>query len=152
MIDMTRSFSDIPMRILIAFDGSVGAYTAIERACKLTSKTSLLIRLVYVVDRNKMRIDVTSDSVVKIDQFKLLRHAKLVLIHRGITSEIVVKDSQGQCVGKVINQEATDWMADLVILGRTGAPRDIASTLGRNAESIIGESQFDSLIVTPIVS
>lgn len=149
---MTRSCSNLPMRILIAFDGSTGAYTAIDKACTLTSNTSPLIRLVYVVDRNKMRIDVSSDSFSETDRFKFIKHAKLVLIHRGISSEIVVKDSQGQCVGKVVNQEAIDWMADLVIFGRTGAPREVATALGRNAESIMGESRIDSLIVTPIMN
>jgi nucleotide-binding universal stress UspA family protein len=141
-------------RILVPIDGSATSERALQEAIKLAAGKAQL-RLVYVIEEaypldaeGYTFIDYTAlqEAVRKTGERTLVQAAEKVR-RSGITAETALLDVPGERVAAVIDGEALNWAADLVVIGTHGRSGLSRLLLGSVAESVVRGASVPVLLV-----
>jgi nucleotide-binding universal stress UspA family protein len=141
-------------RILVSIDGSATAEQALQEAIKLADGKAQL-RLVYVVEETYPLdaegyafIDYAAlqEAVRKTGERTLAQAAKNVQ-RSGNTAETALLDAPGQRTASVIDGEAVNWKADLIVIGTHGRSGLSRLLLGSVAEEVVRGASVPVLLV-----
>lgn len=142
--------------IMLAIDGSDASNAVVTEAIKLAKDKKVRLRLVYVVDEHVVYVGGPSfDYTLLVTALKEEGHniledaAKIIENKSSIKVEkslIELKQFQGR-VAEIIVEEATNWPADLLVVGSHGRRGLNRLFLGSVAENIIRIATVPVLVV-----
>ena len=141
-------------RILVPIDGSVTAERALQEAIKLAAGEAQL-RLVYVIEQvypldteGYAFIDYVAlqEAVRKTGERTLAQAAEQVR-RSGMTAETTLLDVPGERVASMIDDEALNWRADLIVIGTHGRSGLSRLLLGSVAEGVVRGASVPVLLV-----
>lgn len=142
--------------ILLAIDGSDASDAALQETLKFTKHHKATIRLVYVVDESLIYYGGPGfDYLTIIAAYKEEGHTILTKAAKIITSQsshkveqelIELKPLQGR-IAEAIVSAATDWPADLIVMGTHGRRGFSRLFLGSVAENVLRISRLPVLLV-----
>jgi nucleotide-binding universal stress UspA family protein len=141
-------------RILVPIDGSVTAERALQEAIKLAAGKAQL-RLVYVIEQvypldteGYAFIDyVALQEAVRQTGERTLAQAAEKVRRSGMTAETALLDVPGERVASVIDGEALNWRADLIVIGTHGRSGLSRLLLGSVAEGVVRGASVPVLLV-----
>jgi nucleotide-binding universal stress UspA family protein len=141
-------------RILVAIDGSATAERALQEAVKLAAGKALL-RLVYVLEavypldaEGYAYIDYEAlQEAVRSTGERTLAQAVETVKRSGITAETALLEVPGARTAGVIDDEALNWKADLIVIGTHGRSGLSRLLLGSVAEGVVHGASVPVLMV-----
>lgn len=141
-------------RILVAIDGSATAERALQEAIRLAAGKARL-RLVYVIEavypldaEGYAYIDYEAlQEAVHSTGERTLAQAVETVRRSGITAETALLDASGERVASVIDGEALNWKADLIVIGTLGRSGLSRLLLGSVAEGVVRGASVPVLLV-----
>ena len=136
-------------KVLIAVDGSEHSISAAEHGVNLSSQLGASIAVVFVIDTSKVNNEGKSGRLPQVQIAKLKAEADKII--DGIAKQINAKKferflPEGKA-SKGIVSIASDWGADLIIMGTRGKTGIKRLILGSTAENTIRLSNTPVLIV-----
>lgn len=143
-------------QILVAVDGSPHSEWALGHAIGLAANLAATLRIVHVVDTAwlelamEMAIDTMQMSRTRHEAGeKLLQDARASAQGAGLEAEIRLAETgtPTEHVAAILAQMATDWPADLVVLGTHGRRGVERMLLGSVAEGMARRSPVPVLLV-----
>jgi nucleotide-binding universal stress UspA family protein len=141
-------------RILVPIDGSATSERALQEAIKLAAGKAQL-RLVYVVEEAYpldaegyayIDYEALQEAVRKTGE-RTLAQAAVKVRRSGITVETTLLDVPGKRVASVIDNEALNWKADLIVIGTHGRSGLSRLLLGSVAEDVVRGASIPVLLV-----
>jgi nucleotide-binding universal stress UspA family protein len=141
-------------KILVPVDGSVTSNQGLNEAIKIAKSQGSQLRLVHVVNEfiigdvygtgfyASSIIDVLRDSGRTI-----LDDAKDLARQHGVTCDAVFLESLGGTAAKFILEQASQWPADLIVMGTHGRRGIVRMTLGSDAEHVLRAAMVPVLLV-----
>jgi nucleotide-binding universal stress UspA family protein len=141
-------------RILVPVDGSATAERALQEAIRLAAGNGQL-RLIYVIEEaypldaeGFAYIDYASlkDAVRSTGERTLAKAAEKVR-GSGMAVETALLDMSGNRVAGVIDDDAQNWRADLIVIGTHGRSGLNRLLLGSVAEEVVRGSPVPVLLV-----
>ncbi|MGA7749085.1 MAG: universal stress protein [Gallionella sp.] len=146
-------------RILVPIDGSATAVRALQEAIKLAAGKAQL-RLVYVVEESH---SLDAEAYAFIDYSALLEAVRQTgertlaqaaeeVRRSGMTAETVLLDASGERISRVIDGEAINWKADLIVIGTHGRSGLNRLLLGSVAEDVVRGASVPVLLVRAALS
>jgi len=138
-------------RILVPVDGSATSNKALIQALQLARECGAIVRLVHAVDE-LVYVGVYEYSpnlmdVVREAAQKVLADALDIAKSAGIEADTRLVDEPGQRLGDTVAREATQWGADLIVLGTHGRRGFSRIVLGSGAEQVIRGAPVPVLII-----
>lgn len=141
-------------RILVPIDGSATAERALQEAIKLADGKAQL-RLVYVIEEvypldaeGYAYIDYEAlQEAVRSTGERTLAQAAEKVQRSGITAETALLDVPGALTAGVIDDEAQNWKADLIVIGTHGRSGLSRLLLGSVAEGVVRGASVPVLLV-----
>lgn len=141
-------------RILVPINGSSTSERALEEAIKVAEGKALL-RLVFVLEEiltiGAEGFDYANNAILQETARKTanetLAKAADKVRQSGATVEIALLDEPGQGVVDVINNEALNWLADLIVIGTHGRSGLTRLLLGSVAEGVVREASAPVLLI-----
>jgi nucleotide-binding universal stress UspA family protein len=142
-------------RILVPVDGSPTALKGLDEAVKLARLTGGVLRLLYVVDELMFVSNIQEFSTYSADMARLLKDAGADILRTsaeraraaGATADTLLIESVGGRVADVIVSHATEWKADLIVLGTHGRRGLSRIALGSDAELVVRAATVPVLLV-----
>jgi nucleotide-binding universal stress UspA family protein len=141
-------------RILVPIDGSAASERALQEAIRLADGKALL-RLVYVIEE-VYQLDAAGygfidyaalhEEVRKTGERALAQAAEKVQ-SSGMTAETALLEVLGERVAGVIDGDALDWKADLIVIGTHGRSGLNRLLLGSVAEDVVRGASVPVLLV-----
>jgi nucleotide-binding universal stress UspA family protein len=141
-------------KILVPVDGTETSTLGLNEAIKIAKIQGSQIRLVHVV--NEFVLDYTYspglyatnliDSLRKGGQ-TILDLAKATAQRQGITPECVLLESIGGPAADLILAQATEWAAELIVMGTHGRRGLMRVALGSDAEQVVRAATVPVLLV-----
>ena len=139
--------------ILVPVDGSPTSDRGLEEAVKLARLTGARLRLMHVVDQLIHSAGMEGFGAMTADLIPLLREggervlktAKARVEASGVPVETALLDSFAGRVCDLVVAEATNWHADLIVLGTHGRRGVGRVFMGSDAEQIV------RLATTPVL-
>jgi nucleotide-binding universal stress UspA family protein len=141
-------------RILVPINGSTTSERALQEAIKL-AEGKAQIRLIYVIEEilaisneglDFANIAVLQEAARKAAE-KTLAMAAETVRKSGAKVEIALLDELGQSVVDAINNEAQNWLADLIVIGTHGRTGLTRLLLGSVAEGVVREATMPVLLI-----
>ena len=141
-------------RILVPIDGSAIADHALQEALKLAAGKAGL-RLVYVIEE-VYPLDAEGYAYINYDALqqavrdtgkRVLARAAEKAKRSGITAETALLEVPGERTASVIDREARDWKADLIVIGTHGRSGLSRVLLGSVAEGVVRGASVPVLLV-----
>ena len=141
-------------RILVPVDGSATAERALQEAIKLAAGKAQL-RLVYVVEEaypldaeGFAFIDYAAlqEAVRKTGERALAQAAEKAR-KSGVTAQTALLEASGVRVASVIDDDARNWPADLLVIGTHGRSGLSRLLLGSVAEAVVRGATVPVLLV-----
>lgn len=142
--------------ILIAVDGSETSNLALKEAIKLAKEQQAALRLIHVVDETTAFMMVEAPYPIAEYQ-KALRKAgekeladcAAIVRNAGLVpdTKLAVVETIAQRICDVINEEAKQWPADLIVIGTHGRRGFNHLLLGSVAEGVIRLATKPVLII-----
>jgi nucleotide-binding universal stress UspA family protein len=141
-------------RILVPIDGSTSSERALQEAIKLADGKAQL-RLVYVIEEvypldteGYAYIDYAAlqEAVRKTGERTLAQAAEKVQ-RSGMMAETALLDEPDERVASVIDGEALNWKADLIVIGTHGRSGLSRLLLGSVAEGVVRGASVPVLLV-----
>lgn len=141
-------------RILVPINGSSTSERALQEAIKLANGKAQ-IRLVYVVEEiltiGSEGLDYANNAVLQEAAKKAAADTLAIAADRvsksGAKVDTVLVDELGQGVIDVINNEAQNWNADLIVIGTHGRTGLTRLLLGSVAEGVVREAAMPVLLI-----
>ena len=138
-------------RILVPVDGSATSNKALIQALQLARECGATVRLMHAVDE-LVYVGVYEYSpnlmdVVREAAQKVLADALDIAKSAGIEADTRLVDEPGQRLGDTVAREATQWGADLIVLGTHGRRGFSRIVLGSGAEQVIRGAPVPVLII-----
>ena len=142
--------------ILVAVDGSETSQHALQQAIDLARKLSAKLRIVHVVDMSwlpigpELAIDTAALSSARHGAGeKIIAAAREAAKKAGFEIESALIDTETpiQHVAEAIDQEASRWPADMVVLGSHGRRGIKRLMLGSVAEQTVRLSSRPVLVI-----
>ena len=141
-------------RILVPIDGSATAERALQEAIKLATGQSQL-HLVYVIEdvypldaEAYAYIDYTAlQEAARKTGERTLAQAAAKVQQAGYTADSALLDAPGERVTSVINNEAVNWKADLIVIGTHGRSGLGRLLLGSVTEGVMRGASVPVLLV-----
>jgi nucleotide-binding universal stress UspA family protein len=141
-------------RILVPIDGSATSGRALQEAIKLADGKAHL-RLVYVLEEAYL---LDAESYAFIDYAALqeaMRHtgeralaqAAEQVRQSGMTAETALLESAGARVASIIDVEARNWQADLIVIGTHGRSGLNRLVMGSVAEGVVRVASVPVLLI-----
>ena len=144
-------------RILVPIDGSATSERALQEAVKLADDKSRL-RLIYVVE-GTYPLDAVAYTLVdhaalqeairKTGERALAKAAEQVL-RSGRTAETALLDVPAERVSTVIDSDALNWKADLIVIGTHGRSGLNRLLLGSVAEEVVRGTSLPVLLIRAV--
>ena len=142
-------------RILVPVDGSATSKRGLDEAIAVAGKLGSQLRLVHVIDESSLAMSAGSFAGDIGDLFTLLREAGQDILADAkrradagrVPAETVLHDNFSGRICDQVVRSATDWRADLIVIGthgRRGAGRVL---LGSDAEQIVRLAPVPVLLV-----
>ena len=141
-------------RILVPIDGSPTSERSLQEAIKLADGKAQL-RLVYVIEE-VYQLDAVGfgyidyaalhEEVRKTGERALAQAAEKVQ-RSGMTAETALLEVLGRRVADVIDSDALDWKADLIVIGTHGRSGLNRLLLGSVAEDVVRGTSVPVLLV-----
>jgi len=141
-------------RILVPVDGSSTSERALQEAIKIAAGNALL-RLIYVLEEIYsldaeayafVDYPALQDAMRKTGERILVQRANKVR-HAGLKVETAVLDVTGERVASVIDGEAQQWGAELIVIGTHGRSGLSRLLLGSVAEGVARGTSVPVLLV-----
>jgi nucleotide-binding universal stress UspA family protein len=132
--------------ILVAVDGSETSNLALKEAIRLAKEQEAALRLIHVVDETPIYMTVEAPYPIREYQDALKKAGEKELAdcaaevrNAGLVPEIKlsVVDTVSQRICDMINEEARQWPADLIVIGTHGRRGFNHLLLGSVAEGVI---------------
>lgn len=138
-------------KILVPLDGSATSKAALTTALQLAQDTGAELRLVHCLDE-LVYFGGYEYSGALIDQVRkdadhLLTEGKEICRAANIDASSHLIENLGQRLGQTVAEEASQWHADLVVVGTHGRRGMSRVLLGSGAEQIIRFSKIPVLTV-----
>ena len=141
--------------IIVPVDGSPTSDRGLEEAVKLAKLTGARLRLVHVVDQFIYAADMSGFGTMAADLVPLLQQAGEKILETcktraeagGVPVETVLFDSFAGRVCDLVVAEATNWHADLIVLGTHGRRGVGRVFMGSDAEQIVRLAPTPVLLV-----
>jgi nucleotide-binding universal stress UspA family protein len=139
-------------RVLVPVDGSPTSRKGLAEAIRLARLTGGRLRLLHVVNELLFATGYelyTGDvmSVLKEGGEKILSDAKEVVMAAGIGVETVCRETFGGRLCDIVVEEATQWNADLIVIGTHGRRGVGRLLIGSDAEQIVRVAPVPVLLV-----
>lgn len=142
-------------RILVPVDGSPCSNAGLAEAMKLAKLTGAQLRLLHVVDQMPFAMSAEGYSAISGDVLSLLREAGEEILQQGreqavaagIATDTVMFDSLAGRVADRVAEQASQWPADLVVLGTHGRRGVRRMLLGSDAEQVLRTAPVPVLLV-----
>jgi nucleotide-binding universal stress UspA family protein len=142
-------------RILVPLDGSPTSRRGLDEAAAVAGKFGSKLRLVHVIDDGALALSGAAaasnigELLTELAESgeRLLSDAKRDLQARGVTVETALHHSFTGRVCDVIVKEATDWKADLIVIGTHGRRGAGRLFLGSDAEQVLRLAPVPVLLV-----
>ena len=136
-------------RLLVCVDGSRASLEAARLAIDLAKRWHSRLRAVYVLEQEEL------DGAADPDNIKRMRESGQAIVARiaGIGAAEGVSVEQAMLEGvpfEVILDDARQWKADAIIMGRTGRTGPGRALLGSEAERVLEFSDRPVLIVPTV--
>jgi len=140
-------------KILVPVDGSETSRRGLDEAIQLTRDNSATIRLVHVVNTAVVAVEYPGGSPmddvsnVRDNSEAVMKGAADIVSRSGLTAETVILGTPIENTGELIVHQATEWPADIIVMGthgRRGLPRVV---LGSNAEYVLRHTSVPVLLV-----
>lgn len=141
-------------RILVPIDGSATAERALQEAIRLADGRAQL-RLVYVLEET-YPLDAEGYAVIDYAALqKAARHTGERALARaakkaqqsGATVDMALLEASGERIATVIDGEALNWPADLIVIGTHGRSGLSRLLLGSIAEGVVRSASVPVLLV-----
>lgn len=141
-------------RILVPVDGSATSGQALREAIKLAAGKAQL-RLVHVIEEiypldteGYAYIDhIALQEAVRHTGERVLAQAAKEAQRLGVTAETVLLEAGGERVADVIDGEAKNWPADLIVIGTHGRSGLSRLLLGSVAEGVARGTSVPVLLI-----
>ncbi len=141
-------------RILVPIDGSPTSERALQEAIKLANRIAQL-RLVYVLEEvysldaeGYAYIDYAAlQQAVRQSGERTLAQAIEKVQQSGMTAEISLLEAGGERIADVIEAEARNWRADLIVIGTHGRSGLNRLLLGSVAEGVARVASIPVLLI-----
>jgi nucleotide-binding universal stress UspA family protein len=142
-------------RILVPVDGSPTSRRGLAEALAVAAKFGSRLRLLHVVDEGALAATAGALagnigellSVLAEGGEQILADAKRDAQARGIDAETALHHSLSGRVCDVVIKEATDWKADLIVIGTHGRRGAGRLFLGSDAEQVLRLATVPVLLV-----
>lgn len=142
-------------RILVPIDGSPTAQLGLDEAIRLATLTQGRLRLVHVIDELSFALTMNAYAPPTRDWLErlrregqdLLQKAKAAAQAAGIEAETILRDSFASSVPEDVVSEASEWPADLIVIGTHGRRGIGRMLMGSSAESILRFATVPVLLV-----
>jgi nucleotide-binding universal stress UspA family protein len=140
-------------KILVPIDGSETSRRGLDEAIQLARDNSAKIRLVHVVNTAVVAVEYPGGSPmddvsnVRDNSEAVMKGAADIVSRSGLTAETVILGTPIENTGELIVHQATEWPADIIVMGthgRRGLPRVV---LGSNAEYVLRHTSVPVLLV-----
>jgi len=141
-------------RILVPVDGSPTSRRGLAEALAVAARFGSRLRLLHVVD--EVALAATAGAASNIGELlsvlaeggeKILAEAKRDAQARGVDAETALHHSLSGRVCDVVIKEATDWKADLIVIGTHGRRGAGRLFLGSDAEQVLRLATVPVLLV-----
>ena len=141
-------------RILVPIDGSAQSGKGLDEAIGLAKEQGSHIRLVHVVNRAPLaspdltgaRFDALFEQI-RDDGRRLLASAEAYVRKAGVAVDVKLLNATTSAPSDFIDQEASEWPADLIVCGTHGRKGILRAVLGSDAEQIFRKSPVPVLLV-----
>ncbi len=141
-------------RILVPIDGSAESGKGLEEAINLARQQDSQIRLVHVLNRAPLaspditgtRFDTLFEQI-RDDGRLMLARAEACVRKAGIPVDVKLLNAPSGAISEFIDQEASEWPADLIVCGTHGRQGILRVVLGSDAEQIFRRSPVPVLLV-----
>jgi nucleotide-binding universal stress UspA family protein len=144
-------------KIMVSVDGSATSNKALVAACEMARESGgrSRLRLIHVLDEMAYFTGFDpyggqSGELIKIMREtgeKILADALAIAQTAGIEADTLLIDKFGERLGETIAEEATQWKADLIVVGTHGRRRIGRMFLGSGAEQIIRLAPVPVLVI-----
>lgn len=142
-------------RILVPFDGSPTSTEALAEAVRIARFCSSRLRLIHVVDPllyisglevgGMYMNEVVPELLAAAEE--LLRKARASIEAQGVSVETEILQSAGERVARIITEQATEWSADLIVIGTHGRRGVDRVIMGSDAELVARTATVPVLLV-----
>lgn len=141
-------------RILVAVDGSSTSKLGLEEAVKLARQPQSRLLIVHVVDQLMPYTDPVGAAYFG-DLVSLMRESGRAVIkeaedwarQHGVEPETAMEEVVGAAAAEVIVKQATQWRADLIVLGTHGRRGVKRMVMGSDAEAVVRTTPVPVLLV-----
>jgi nucleotide-binding universal stress UspA family protein len=140
-------------RILVPIDGSSTSDRALQEAIKLIDAQPALLRLVHVIDDLQFLnaegyVDYAElrELTRKIGE-RALSRAEEIVRQADITVETALLEANGERIARVLDAEALNWAADLIVIGTHGRSGFNHLLFGSVAEGVVRGASVPVLLV-----
>ena len=142
-------------RILVPVDGSPTSNEALANAVKLAKNFGARLRLIHMVDELVYSVGYEGYGSYNADLITLLRETGAKVLAQGVASaraasieaESELFEKYGERLGETVAKAATDWKADLIVVGTHGRRGLGRVLMGSGAEQIIRQAPVHVLVV-----
>ncbi|MDY6944265.1 MAG: universal stress protein [Pseudomonadota bacterium] len=141
-------------KILVPVDGSPTAMRGLAEAIALAKQVNGTLRILHSVDELLM-----TDVPLGTDYYnqwveemrargrKILREAQAFCRKRDIDAEAVLAETRGRRAADIINDQAMQWPADLIVMGTHGRRGINRLVMGSDAELVLRSSPIPVMLV-----
>ncbi len=141
--------------ILVPVDGSPTSNLGLDEAVKLAKLTGARIRLIHVIDQLFYAGGMAGFGAMTVDLIPLLRESGQKLLQTcririeatGVPVDTALFDSSAGRVCDLVVTEATNWHADLIVIGTHGRRGVGRVFMGSDAEQIVRHATTPVLLV-----
>ena len=141
-------------RIFVPVDDSDTSNLALNEACRLAKELGASVRLVHVVDLAQFGCGGTEfldaselQKSIKQAGEQVLGQAEAKAKAAGIEPEGKILESWGDKIASVLIEDATQWGADLIVMGTHGWTGLMHILMGSVAEGLLKQSDVPVLLV-----
>lgn len=139
------------MKILIAIDSSIHSVKAAKYGLQLGQKLNAKIGIVSIID--KIREMGNVDAGILPDEARIILHKEVEMQIENIIQENANLNFEkfildGNPVKDIV-KVATEWNADLLVVGSHGDTGMLSRIMGSVTESIIRKSTVPTIIISP---
>lgn len=127
-------------RILVPYDGSAASDRGLREAIVLAARFQAEVQLLTVLDSFPPRREQMRQSVEK---------ARCDIAARGVTGEVRLFEGMYGALVDFLGRAATEWPADLVVIGTHGRAGFAHLIMGSDAEAVTRASPVPVLVVPP---
>lgn len=141
-------------KILVPVDGSSTSTRGLAEAIALAKQVNGTLRILHSVDEL-----LVTDVPLGLDYYnqwveemrargqKILREAQAFCLKRDVNAEAVLAETRGRRAADIINDQAMQWPADLIVMGTHGRRGINRLVMGSDAELVLRSSAVPVMLV-----